>query len=201
MIAAWIGPAIVAAVISALVTGMGWFVSERQAVKREAGRRRERVIDMQTALLAEIRASRYRLENLSDHGAMIDQVMADQEGYSPFVPKQVSPALFTAIVAEIHILPTNVIDPIVVYYRQKAVIANLVDDIRSERYDRLDQQRKRLLYGDFVRLMQEADLLAVEAEDALHLSLNMTDAGSSGRKSDAARDGAVVQDEVSRSDP
>ena len=58
--ASWIGPAIVAAVISTLLTGIGWFVSERQAFRREARHRRERVGDMQAALLADM-ASGYHI--------------------------------------------------------------------------------------------------------------------------------------------
>lgn len=84
--AAWIGPAIVAAVISALVTGASWFVSERQAARREAKRRGERVRDMQTGLLAEIRASRHRVEDVGLYGALVDQQMAADETYLPFGP-------------------------------------------------------------------------------------------------------------------
>ena len=65
--AAWIGPAIVVAVISALVTAAGWLVAHRQTMRAEALRRRERVVDVQTALRAEIRSHPHQARSI-DYG-------------------------------------------------------------------------------------------------------------------------------------
>lgn len=56
---AWIGPAIVAALIGCLTTMLGWSVSFRQLRKLETTRRNEKIIDYQTALRAEIRSYRH----------------------------------------------------------------------------------------------------------------------------------------------
>lgn len=199
MTAAWIGPAIVAAIISAAVTGMGWFVSERQTSRREALRRRERKADMQIALLAEIRASQHRSIDLSSHGAMVDRRMADDDAYLPFVPRQVEAVIYGAFLGDLHLLPSQVIDPVVIYYRQLAVTANLAEDLRSERYALLDRSRQRVLYNDFVSLTEQADALAADAEIALSRALNMTVVGSSALRSASGSAGAEGQDEASRS--
>lgn len=190
MIAAWIGPAIVAAVISALVTGMGWFVSERQAVRREAGRRRERVVDMQTALLAEIRASRHRLGDLGELSAKLNARMSQQPDYTPFITRPVVPFVLNAVAGDVHILPNTVIDPVVLYYRQISAIALLVDDLRTDRFDALDPGQKREIYHDYLDLLLYADVLAIQAMEAIRRSLNISDADLSGPLSGAAT-GAV----------
>lgn len=90
------------------------------------------------------------------------------------------------------------IDPVVIYYRQRAVLANLADDRRGERYPRL---RQRTLHRDFVALTEQADRFAGEAETEMSLSLNTRGAGSWVRISAEARDGVSARDEASRSDP
>ncbi len=199
--ATWIGPAIVAAVISALVTGIGWFVSERQASRREAAQRRARTADMQTALLAEIRASRHRPSSLLDLRATIDRALDERPGQDLFVTRPTPPLILNAVLSDIHMLPEPVIDPVVLYYRQLSAIALLVDDLRSDRFYTLDDVKKATLYRDYVDLLIFADTLAAQAAEAIGRALNISAEGSSGLRSGAGRDGAAVPDEASRSNP
>lgn len=188
MIAAWIGPAIVAAVISALVTGTGWLVSERQTLRREAQRRRERVVDMQTALLAEIRAGQLYIEGVREQASKIIRAFEDLEGYTPFVPRQIKPVVFEAAIREIHLLPTAIIDPVVLYYQQVAAVTALVEDMQTDRYGSLEAARKRAVYQDYAELMLHQAVLGREAIEALMRSLNIQVEAASDQKSAEARD-------------
>jgi hypothetical protein len=173
--AAWIGPAIVAAVISSIVTALGWYVAHLQEVRREAGRRRERIVDVQVALLAEVRASHHRLRQveLQEHLAGIEARMAAASGgaFTPFVPREVPTFVFDALVSDIHVLPTAVIDPVVLYYRQIRAISQLAEDLRGERFERLETERKLDLYRDYVGLVIHAATLADEAVRLLAASI------------------------------
>jgi len=192
-VAAWIGPAIVAAIISAFVTGLSWWVSDRQAARRLTQQRQERVADLQTALLAEIRASRYRLEmaNLQDHATRMKQTMLNEPGFTPFVPLPVQPFVLNAILSEIHVLPIGVIDPVVIYYRQTMAVSQLSDDLRSDRFGDLDPARKAAIYDDYVALLIHADVLAEQAVSALYRSLNIPVVALSAPGSGEARDEAA----------
>ena len=191
--AAWIGPAIVAAIISALVTGLSWWVSDRQAAQRLIQQRQARVADLQTALLAEIRASRYRLgiANLQDHATRMKHTMLNEPGFTPFVPRPVQPFVLNAILSEIHVLPIGVIDPVVIYYRQTMALSQLSDDLRSDRFSSLDPARKAALYDDYVALLVYADVLAEQAVSALYSSLNIPVVVPSDPESGAAQDEAA----------
>lgn len=187
--ASWIGPAIIAAVISAVVTGFGWVISERQSVRRDAARRRERIGDVQTALLAEIRAGRHRIGDLSEMARAVDHAFSERADYRPFVTRPVPTFVLDAILADIHLLPISVIDPVVLHYRQAAAVALFVDDLRSETFEKLDVTQKRAMYRDYVDLLIYSDVLAGRAIDTLGRSLNISDAGPSDRRSDEGRGG------------
>ena len=179
--AAWIGPAIVAAVISALVTGAGWFVSERQALRREGARRRERVVDMQTALLADIRAVEHRIDDVrSSTAAALDTMRADLS-FVPFVPRQPASFILAATLANLQALPTDVIDPVVLYYRQIGTLDMFADDLRSDRFIALEPERRRAMYTDYAALLSHAVVLGRTATEALEASLNMKPAARSAR--------------------
>jgi hypothetical protein len=171
--AAWVGPAIVAAFISALVTAIGWYVGHRQDVRREAAKRIERIRDVQTAILAEIRANRHRLHavDLEAHAALVAAKMNADPAFTPFVPREVPAFLIDALMGEIHILPTGIIDPVILYYRQALTLSQLADDLRSERFEKLETNRKVELYNDYIGLMVYARTLADRAIDALDSSL------------------------------
>jgi hypothetical protein len=85
---AWIGPAIVAALIGCLTTMLGWSVSYRQLRNLETARRKEKIVDYQTALRAEIRSYRARFEHM-DPIAYRNQIVAlidADPSYTLFLP-------------------------------------------------------------------------------------------------------------------
>lgn len=191
--ASWIGPAIIAAVISAVVTGFGWVISERQSIRRDAARRRERIADLQTALLAEIRADRNRIGNVERSAEDVYTTLDDRPDFVPFVPRRAPAVVFDALLREIHVLPNKVIDPVVIYHRQLATISLFVDDLRSDRFALLEPTRKRAMYQDYAELLIYANVLGQRAAIALAASLNMTDEGPSARRSGEARGGALEE--------
>ena len=110
-----------------------------QEIRRETAKRLERIRDVQTAILAEIRANPFHGLDLEKHGALIAEKMNSDPAFIPFVPRQVPTFVIDALIGEIHILPTEVIDPVILYYRQFLAISHFADDLRSERFDRLEK--------------------------------------------------------------
>jgi hypothetical protein len=162
---AWIGPAIVAALIGCLTTMLGWTVSYRQLRNLESVKRREKIVDYQTALRAEIRSYRARLSQVDlqalRHGVV--ERMREDVSYTPFIPLEAPHHIFPEIARDIHILPTEVIDPVVVFYSQTSAIAQLTADLRSNAYGKLATERKIKLYEDYVGLLVHAVTLSEQA--------------------------------------
>jgi hypothetical protein len=91
--------------------------------------------------------------------------------YTPFVPRESHTFLYTAIAKDISILPANVIDSVVLYYTQITTIALFIEDLRSDRYQSLDKDRKIQMYEDYVAMKIYARELAEDAMDAINTSL------------------------------
>ena len=171
---AWIGPAIVAALIGCLTTMLGWSVSFRQLRKLETTRRNEKIIDYQTALRAEIRSYRARFEHM-DFNAYRDQVVSlikADPAYIPFVPLEAPQRIFIEIAKEVHILPTKVIEPIILFYAQTATVAQLTSDLRSEAFNRISGERKSQLLEDYYDLLLHTRTLADKALEKLDDAIN-----------------------------
>ena len=135
-------------------------------------RRRERMQDVRTAIRAEIRSHRARLllfEPASSEQQISEKLMVSP-GFTPFIPREPQSFVFEAIVAEIHILPTQIIDPTIYYYRQIATLAQFAEDLRSDRYLALEPNRKLEMYKDYVAMGRYALQLADEAIAAIEKS-------------------------------
>jgi hypothetical protein len=176
---AWIGSAVIAVVISSLVTIAGWYATHRSERMLEAARRQELVQDIQTALLADIRSTghRFRQIDLDQHlKDMSTQILAvtDSDDYTPFVPGEPGSLLWESVAHEVHILPNDVIESVVVFFSQLETIRFFVDDLRGERYAGLSKTRKAAMYEDYVRMMKYLVQLADDAERALERSLGIT---------------------------
>jgi len=171
---AWIGPAIVAALIGCLTTMLGWSVSYRQLRNLELVKRKEKIVDYQTALRAEIRSYRARFEYMNPiayRDAIIALIETDPS-FTPFLPLETPLLIFSEIAKEIHILPTEVIDTVVLFYAQAAMIVQLTMDLRSEDFHDLARDRKAGLYQDYYSVLLYTRKLADEALDRLENGLN-----------------------------
>ena len=113
--------ALVAAIVSAAVTALGWFASHWSERRLDGRRRQEKIIDVQWALLAEIESNlqRYVEIDLDEHEQnIVDLIMKSRgkQGFTPFVPQDPAEIIFEAFIADIHILPTETIRDVVSYY-------------------------------------------------------------------------------------
>jgi hypothetical protein len=158
--------AIIGAVVGILLTNGIKLVLDARA-------RAERVRDIQTALRAEIRSHRHAFELLGERRewqAVIDEVGAG--GFLPFTPKKPAPFVFDAIVGEIHILPSLVVDPVVLYYGQYATVQATIEELRGAAVRELDAPRRASMFEDYFVVSGYALQLANEAVEAIDGSLD-----------------------------
>jgi hypothetical protein len=169
----WIGPALIAAVISSLVTAVGWLVNYRTSLGLEKERRLEKVRDFQIALKAEIRSELHHFneENLLLNLKKNEEQYAKSKSYSVYLPSMVRHHVFENVLSEIHLLPEGVIDPLILYSRQRQVIDQFITDMRSERFLKLSQARQLGMYRDYIALMLDLRQLAGEALAAIEAAL------------------------------
>jgi hypothetical protein len=206
---AWIGSAVIAVVISSIVTMAGWYATHRGERLMESARRQERIQDIQTALLADIRSTghRFRQIDLDSHLAyIVTQIESAPAGrdYTPFVPGEPGSLLWSSVAHEVHILPNDVIEPVVIFFSQLETVRYFVEDLRSERFLILARERKAAMYEDYVRMMRYLVQLADDTEIALARSLHITpalnnpDAGPSSLSGASAPGGkATAEDQKS----
>lgn len=163
----WTGPALGAAVVTAIFTVIGWFVNQRNDRRREEAQRIERLIDLQTALRAEIRSYLHNVSATQVEASAqstIAKIIADpDEAYVPFIPKTPPNVVFEAVVDEIHVLSTPVIDPLTLFYRQIAVISAFVEDMRSESFVKLPAKRRASLFRRYADVTIYSAALAESA--------------------------------------
>jgi len=188
----WVGPAIVAALVSALVSAAGWFVTSWQAQRVDAKRRAEKVRDFQIALRAEI-ASELLVLQVGNRKEMLDHVasaLAADAQYQPFVPLLAQNLVFDQVVKEIHILPGSVIGSVIAYQRLRQSVEHFVTDIRQAK--ELPPQRKLLMIADYFDMLDRLEVLAANAASALDASLiNKPGAALPSQGSASGRDEAL----------
>ena len=151
-----LNPTVVAALVAAVVALLARPVDDWLNRRRARTLRAERVSDVQRALLAEIRAHVVALESqrLDAEGAaaLLDRLR--ESGRFPFIPTQANDRIFTAIIEEVHILPADVIDPVVTYYRQLSIMASFAEAMRDEAEK--DQARAVEMFADYLELTESA---------------------------------------------
>lgn len=191
----WIGPAIIAAVVSGVVSAAGWFVTSWQQLRLERQRRHEKVRDFQVALRAEIETD---LLNM----VVVDRttLLAEVEGYyaqdptfSIVVPFMSRNVVFDVIVKEIHVLPGVIIGRVVLYARLRQTIENFIGDLRSDRFRELPPKRQLTMYGDYLQMLERLEALAQQAIAALDrsLALNTQDEDQSNLSSASGQGGEL----------
>ena len=195
---AWVGPAIVAAVVSGVISVAGWFVNSWQARRLEQSRRDEKVHDFQVALGAEIESD---LDNMqvSDRPALLEEVRARYGAdakYVAFVPRLASNVVFEAIVPDIHILPGDVIAPVIDYARLRQTLERFAEDLRSSDFKALSPERQLAMYEDYLSSLGRLETLAKRANEALANSLNNSDEGQLSPPSEgASAEAALVREQ------
>jgi hypothetical protein len=165
----WVGPAIVAAAISGLVSLIVVQLNFRQERKADGLRRAEKIRDFQIALRAEIQSELANLVRFDLDGVLIEMERryAEDPNFSVSVPRVAKHIVFEAIVDEIHILPEAVIGPVVLYARQRQVVESLTEDMRDTTFKSLSRDRQLSMYRDYLEMWKQWRVLAEQAENAL----------------------------------
>ena len=184
---AWIGPVIIAAAIAGLVNVLGWFVAHWRDRRADDRRRREKQDDIATALLAEIAHYHDALQffDLDEAWEQVTDKMAEDQNYVPFIPSERNDTIFQAILADIHILPEAVIQPVTRYYNQVFAIDAIIADLRSDAFRAEPQSARIALYTDYISLKKQALIDGDSAIAALSTHLSVT-----GARSSLTKDGA-----------
>ena len=146
------------AVIAGAFVALGWLAT---AIFAEVGKirdRSEKLRDFHRAIYAEMRPHLAALGSDSGLDAHADQVVARMQSdpdFVPFIPTETNDRIFKSLVAEIQILPRETIDPIVEYYAQLAVVAEMARDMRGDTFKSLSQERRILMYRDYIDLKKQ----------------------------------------------
>ena len=169
----WLGPALIAAVISSLVTAVGWLVNYRTSLGLEKERRLEKVRDFQIALRAEIRSELHHLREVdfAANFAKIETRYRESKDYSVLVTSLVQHVVFDTLVSEIYLLPEAVIDPLILYARQRQIVDQFASDMRMESFRHTSQTHQLEMYRKYLDLMAHMLRLAQGAVAALDTAL------------------------------
>ncbi|RLJ60388.1 hypothetical protein BCF46_0587 [Litoreibacter meonggei] len=167
-----IDPRVQQAIVGGLFLAVGWVYNGHRNRLRERRRRLEKMQDVQTALIAEIDHYVVTLKqfDLTATWQRIVGAMEDDDSYTPVVPSERNDTVFSALVAEIHLLPEEVIQPVVGYYNQVFAVDAIIDDLRSDLFREMDQVQRIGMYTDYIALKQEALARGETALRALRVS-------------------------------
>lgn len=168
------------AVVGGLFIALGWVFNGWQNRRRDRRRRLERVQDVQTALMAEIEHYVVTLKqfDLSATWSRIVSAMEEDNKYIPVVPSERNDSVFSALIADIHVLPEKVIQPVVGYYNQVFAVDAIIDDLRSALFREMDQTQRIGMYTDYIALKQEALARGEQALKALRQSTGLNSRGA-----------------------
>ncbi|MDH6268539.1 hypothetical protein M2360_003945 [Rhizobium sp. SG_E_25_P2] len=173
---AWVGPAIVAAAISSVIGVLSLYLNAWLTLRLDRTRRLEKVRDVQIALLAEIRADIHNLRffDLDGHLELVMERYRTIPGYVP-KPSRSPPLLLEGLLkSDVQLLPSWVIDAVILYVRQKTAIELFVDDIRGDDFAKRDKELQMKMYADFINMKKVEHSLARAARDVLEASLEFT---------------------------
>ncbi|RJL12100.1 hypothetical protein [Paracoccus siganidrum] len=170
----YVSPQAQQAIIAGLFVAIGWWVVAFQNRRRAAELRAERVRDVQRALFAEIRAylAVLRRDDVAAYGARIMERILTEPGYFPVIPTERNDAIFRAIVGEIHVLPRDTVDPVVLYYSQLNAIAAMIDDLRVLDVTKIGPERAAGMYRDYISMKVEAIEMGDNALEAIRANID-----------------------------
>ena len=130
--------------------------------------------DVQRALFAEIRAylAVLQRDDVAAYGARIAERIISEPGYFPVIPSEKNDAIFNAIVGEIHVLPRDTVDPVVLYYSQLNAIVAMIADLRTLDLARIGPERAASMYRDYIAMKVEAMEMGYSALDAIRRNID-----------------------------
>ena len=114
--------------------------------------------------------------------------METEENYAPFVPSELNDSVFKTVMTYLSILPEQVIGPVVRYYNQVFAIEAMIEDLRSYKFDGMDQEQRIKMYTDYISLKLEALDQGNQAIETLNASIGAPN-GAAVSTPDAVRSG------------
>lgn len=150
---------ILQAVIAGGFVAVGWVVNGRRNRREARNLRAEKKRDVHRALYAEISSYMNTLwdeELLTSHGALICDKMQQDTDFVPFIPREHNDKVFDTILPQVHVLPRQTIDPIVIYYTHVKAISTLIDDLRDADFKTMSAQRRIAMYLDYIAMKKQA---------------------------------------------
>lgn len=169
---------LLAAALSALVAVALWMGNNWWERRQAEIRRQEKTNDLMRALLAEIEAYVYLLA-LDDLDALLAVMTSQMQSASrdrpfvPVVPRESHDSVYRAFLAEIHILPGEVVNPVVRYYNQISAIANFAADMSTDRFAGISGDRMAAMYRHFIVMKQIARKMGERARRRLRDKLDL----------------------------
>ena len=177
-----VDPRIWQAVIAGLFVAVGWMVNGAQNRRDAARLRREQREDVQRAMVAEIKHYLEVLDGEDLNAAWEAMQPRIADGYVPFLPSEFNDMVFQSVLENIHILPKEVIDPVVKYYSQLNAIEVQIADSRlkafTEGSDEDTLQRREIAYFEYLQMKQRARTYAVEALNQMGVDPGVSSPGS-----------------------
>ncbi|WP_375450277.1 hypothetical protein [uncultured Devosia sp.] len=156
--------------------------SRNRAVDRHVTRlaRRERTLDVQSAIRAEVRNHWHELESNGSLGTTCEDIVAKIEAgrwinptYTPFIPQPAPSILFGAIEGDIAILDNQVIAAAIGYYRQRALVGQFAADLASDLFWSLPADRKIDMVRAYHRMIVVLKASARDLNTALEIKLRL----------------------------
>jgi len=178
------------ATVAGAFVAAGWLVNGWQNRKVAASLRDERLRDVHRALYAEIGTNVANLGSVAGLEAerqTIDDRMHADPGFVPFIPRERDDRVFEALVKDIHILPRSSSDAVVAYYVQIGRIAALAEDMRSDVFRTLEQDRRILMYSDYIAMKKQSLLYGEHAKVMINAYATGGPAAARRARSDAAQ--------------
>ena len=153
--ASGVDPRVWQAVVAGAFLAAGWIFNGWQNRRAASRLRAEKLRDYHRAIYAEIGANLANLWDTAELEGYRDQLverMREDPSFVPFIPIERHDTVFDALIADIHILPRQTIDPIVIYYAQLKSVAALAADMRADAYARMEPARRILMYQDYIAM-------------------------------------------------
>ena len=155
----YLDPRVWQALIAGGVVAAGWLVNGWQNRREAARLRAERLRDAHKALFAEIRnaCAEYWGEGEAERQSeMLLARMEAEPDFVPFIPREAHDLVFGSILPRADVLPRQTIDPIVAFYALVRSIAALGEDMRGDRFRRLEPDRRQAIYRHYIQMRTRA---------------------------------------------
>jgi len=167
-------------VLAGLIAAITYGANRRADRQVQKDLRRERTLDLQSAIRAEVRAHWYELDRSGPlevlAESMVERIDAGrwtQPSFTPFIVREAPTILLGAIESDLALLGRLAIQPTMEYYRQLALLNQFAEDLRTSRFEALAADRKiemvRAYFASLRALKRSAANLNAVLEQALKL--------------------------------